>query len=230
MSQFLTLLTGINMLISGQTQSGKSVFTAKLLMNCDKLFVDKPTCIFYYYRHWQELYHHLEEILGDRIRFKSTLPTEQELLTDLDELREQNKGRKCHFIFCADDWMDQIYKNKLFIDLVTRIAHHENLSNIFLVQEGTVAGPHKRDLLNNIHANVYMASCRDRASLRQLAILLNDYPCIMEAYDDICKGGRGSYLMINTHPQWDSNFKYCSKIFPTDKGGPIIYKSKKHNK
>ena len=230
MTSFLALPTGANMMVSGQTQSGKSVFTSKLLMNCDTMFIDKPTCIFYYYRHWQALYHQLEQELGNRIRFKSTLPTEQELLNELDVLREEHKGQKHHFIICADDWMDQIYKNKLFLDLVTRIAHHENVSNIFLMQEGTIAGPHKKDLLNNIHANVYMASCRDRASLRQLAILLNDYACIMEAYDYVCKGGRGSYLMIMTHPASNPDFKYSTKIFPSDKDGPIIFKSQKHNK
>ena len=229
MSHFLAFPTGVNIMISGQTQSGKSVFTSKLLKNCDKMFKQPPTCILFYYKHYQDIYREMEECLGERIRFKDKLPTEDELLNELAELREHHNNQQCHFVFCADDWMDQIYKNKLFLDLVTRLGHHENISNIFIMQEGSVTGNYKRELMNNLHCNIYMANCRDRSSLRQLAILLSDFKCIMEAYDFCCKGGRGSYLMIMTHPEFDPALKYSTKIFPTDESGPIVFQSRKHN-
>ena len=225
MANPLAFPSGVNIMISGQTQSGKTFFTANLLKNCDRVFKHPPTCILYYYKHYQDLYRELEDALGQRIRFKDKLPSEEELVHELAEIREQHKSEKCHFVVCADDWMDQIYKNKLFLDLVTRLAHHENISNIFLVQEGSITGAFKRDLLNNLHGNIYMANCRDRSSLRQLAILLSDYKCIMEAYDYCCKGGRGSYLMIMTHPEFDQALKYSTKIL--DPEGPIIFQSRK---
>ena len=230
MSQFLALPSSINVLVAGQTQSGKTFFTSKLLMHCDHMFKDPPKMIFYFFKHWQPLYEKMEEVLGNRIRFKDNIPTEQALLDEMAEVRQLHSNEKCHFIVCVDDWMDQLYKNQLFVDLVTRIAHHHCLSNIFLVQEGSVTGPNKKELHSNIHANVFMASCRDRASLRQLAILLADYACIMQSYDECAKGGRGSYLMIVTHPSSDPKLKYRTKIFPTDQEGPIIFQSRKeHN-
>ena len=227
MSEFLALPSSINIMVSGQTQSGKTYFTSKLLMQCDHMFKEPPKMILYYFKHWQPLYDKMEQTLEGRIRFKDSLPSERELLNELAEIRQMYPEQKCHFIVCFDDWMDQMYKNPLFVDLTTRLAHHHRISNIFLVQDSSVTGQNKKELHSNIHANVFMASCRDRASLRQLAILLSDYACIMQSYDECAKQGRGSYLMIVTHPLADPNLKYRTKIFPGDKGGPIIFKSKK---
>lgn len=228
MTQFIALPSKLNMLVTGQTQSGKSYFTAKLLMHCDKVFKEPPILIIFCYKHFQGIYSDVEKVLGNRIKFRSTLPNEQELLDEIYQARQQTQNKAGHVIFVADDWMDQIYKNPIFLSLVTRIAHHECLTNIFLVQDGSSSGPLKREILNNMHANVYMASCRDRASLRSLAIQLGDYQCILQAYDDASKGGRGSYLMIVTHPLSDPNLKYRTNIFPTDPHGPVIYKSQKY--
>ena len=229
MSKFIALPSKLNMLVSGQTQSGKSHFTAKLLINCDQMFKDPPILIIFCYKHFQNVYNDIEKALGQRVKFRSTLPTEQELLEEIHQARQSCQNNQGHVIFVADDWMDQIYRNPLFLALVTRIAHHECLTNIFLVQEGSSNGPLKKEIMNNIHANVYMASCRDRASLRSLAIMLADYECIMQSYDDASRGGRGSYLMIVTHPESDPALRYRSRIFPSDKDGPVIYKSRKHN-
>ena len=229
MSKFTALPSKSNILISGQTQSGKSYFTAKLLMNCDQMFKEPPSLIIFCYKHFQNIYNDIEKTLGERIEFRSTLPSEHELMEDIYKHRQVNENSKGHIIFVADDWMDQLYRNPLFLALVTRIAHHECLTNIFLTQDGSTSGPLKKEIMNNIHVNVYMASCRDRASLRSLAIMLADYECIMESYDDASKGGRGSYLMIVTHPESDPALRYRSNIFPSDKHGPVIYKSKKRN-
>ena len=223
----IALPDSVNMLVSGQSQSGKSYFTSRLLMNNEKIFQSPPVKIVYSYRHWQPLYTQLEEFLKDKIIFISHVPSEEELISYFNDARngQETKG---HVVFCVDDWMDEICKNRLFLDLVTRIGHHYTLSNIFLVQDSQLGGPMKREILSNIHVNVFMASCRDRASLRALAILLGDYKAVMSAYDHCSEGGRGSYLMIVTHPAADPNLKYRSKIFPDDEDGPVIFKSKKN--
>ena len=38
----MKLPSGMNMIIGGQTQSGKSYFTAKLLRDCDAMFREPP--------------------------------------------------------------------------------------------------------------------------------------------------------------------------------------------
>ena len=224
--KYTTLPDSVNMLISGQSQSGKTYFTSRLLSHNDKMFQNPPKLIIYSYRHWQQCYNELEAKLKDKICFIPNIPTEKELTDKIEQVHSPD-GSKPHVVFVADDWMDEMYRNKLFLDLVTRIGHHYKLTNIFLVQDANIGGPMKREILSNIHVNVFMASCRDRASIRALAMLLSDYKCVMSAFDDASKGGRGSYLMIVTHPASDPELKYRTNIFPDDQHGPIIYKSKK---
>ena len=194
------------------------------------MFQKIPVKILYCYRHWQSVYSQLEKELKDKIQFMSNIPSEQELTSRLDDIKMENStetDKNPHVVLCVDDWMDEIYKNKLFLDLVTRIGHHHNLTNIFLVQDAKLGGPMKREILNNIHVNVFMASSRDRSSIRNMGIMMGDFRCIMDAFEDCSKKGRGSYLMVVTHPAADSQLKYRTNIFPGDQPGPIIYKSKK---
>lgn len=184
----------------------------------------------YCYRHWQALYDEIQAALPSKMLFLAQIPTETELIDILEQQHELHEASPSkHMALIVDDYMDKICSDPLFLSLLTRIGHHHCLSNFFLVQDGSLHGPMKRELLSNIHTNVFMANARDRSMLRSLAISLNDFSAIMASYDDCVASGRGSYLVICTHPASDDALKYRTNIFPDDEVGTIIYRSKKQH-
>ena len=174
--------------------SGKTEWTKKLLLNMDALFVNPPGCVIYMYKHWQSAYDQLQQAIApERLQFLSNIPAEEELAGLVSQVRgDQTTTAPC--LIVVDDYMDEICTNPLFLNLLTRSGHHMNLVNLFIVQDGTLFGSYKRQILRNIHTTVYMSSARDRAGLRNLAILLNDYQCIMQAFDDVA---RGQWVALN---------------------------------
>ena len=184
--------------------------------------------VLYCYKHWQQAYDEIKQGLGDKVDFLSEVPSESELKDHLAQARGGGGGGGgdgcC--VLVVDDYMDEICSNPFFLNLLTRMSHHNRLVNIFILQEGGLYGPLKRQILRNMHVTVYMSTARDRAGLRNLALLLNDYQCVMQAFDDAATYGRGSYLCIDTHPDMDPKYRYRTRIFPQD-GGTVVYRSKK---
>ena len=227
MTQFIAFPSKINILLAGQSQSGKTVWTKRLLLHHKKTFRDPPDLIIYVYKHWQPVYDELASALGEKIRFSPDVPTENELTSTLAEFQNEHKDKKCHFLMIWDDHMEKFTRDRLFYDIVTRITHHHSLSNVFIVQDGSMSGPFRKEFLSGVHCNVFMAGARDRQSIKNLALTLNQYRCIMDSYDD-CNTSRGNYLVIDTHPESDPKLKYRTNIFPDDyPNGPIIYQSTK---
>lgn len=209
-------------------QSGKTFWIKRLLLHNEQMFEEVPIRIIYCFRHWQKLYDEIQAALSSKVLFLAQIPTEDELIGLLSQEQDSLQLTDSrHVVLVVDDYMDRICTDPLFLSLLTRIGHYYCLSNIFLVQDGSLHGPMKRELLSNIHTNVFMANARDRAMLRSLAISLNDYQTILQSYDDCATGGRGSYLVICTHPASDPALKYRTNIFPDDEIGTVIYRSRK---
>ena len=205
--------------------SGKTEWTKRLLINMKEMFEGNVSTVLYCYKHWQRAYEEIKAALGEKVDFLSDMPTEAELKTRVAHSRSVH-GSDASCLLVVDDYMDEICTNPFFLNLLTRMSHHNGLVNIFIVQEGSLYGPLKRQILRNIHVTIYMSTARDRAGLRNLALLLNDYQCVMQAFDDASEYGRGSYLCVDTHPDTDLKYRYRTKIFPPD-GGTVVYRSKK---
>ena len=132
---------------------------------------------------------------------------------------------KKHGLFVADDKASDISSSPFFMDLLVRMGHHYKMSNCLIVQDATMPGKTKSVLAKNVHVNVMMRSPRDRCYLRTIGMMMNDYRCIVDSYDDACRN-LFSYFIIDTHPASNPELKYRTQIFPTDECC-IIYKSNK---
>lgn len=185
---------------------------------CECVFL-LQVCIFSY-SHWQPVYDDIKAKWGDRVFFSEDIPSEQ-------HIQEIMKSKK-HGIYVADDKASEITTNPFFVDLLVRYAHHHRLSTCLIVQDASMPGKFKSVLGKNFHVNVLMTSPRDRGYLRSLGIMMNDYKCIMEAYDDSCCKPH-TYLIVDTHPNANPQLKYRSQIFPTDEYC-VVYQSKKNAK
>lgn len=136
---------------------------------------------------------------------------------------------KKHGIYVADDKAGEIATNPFFGDLLVRYGHHHRLSTCLIVQDATMPGSKMKSMLSkNFHVNVMMSSPRDRGYIRNLGILMNDYKCLVDSYDDCCDKPH-KYFIIDTHPMSNPQLKYRTQIFPSD-DHCIVYQSKKHSK
>lgn len=205
-----------NIVVSGCSQSGKSEFTKQLILNAGELFHTKPTVYIFAYTHWQPVYSEIQQELGEKVIFTEELPTEE----NLKEVMAKHK----HGMFIADDKAAEIGSNSFFQELLTRIAHHMKLTTVLIVQDAAIGGKLRSSILKNTHVNVLMRSPRERMYLRNLAIMLHDYKCIMAAFDDATKQPFG-YLILDTHPNASEEYRLRSGIFKHD-GPCVVYRSK----
>lgn len=214
MSGTVQFMTSSNILLAGCAQSGKSIFSRNLILNAKYLFEIPPSVFIFVYTHWQPIYDELRKELGEKIIFTDEIPTEEDLAT----LMQNHK----HGLFIADDKAGEIGTNKFFYDLLTRMSHHMRLTTLLIVQDAGLIGKLRSSIQKNTHVNVVMKSPRERMFLRNLAIMLNDYRCVMDAYDDCMREPYG-YLIIDTHPKSCDEYRYRSKIFKHD-GPCVVYK------
>ena len=216
MSNTVPFQLASNILVSGCSQSGKSEFCKQLMLNAKDLFVNPPSIFIVAYTHWQPSYTEVQKGLGDKVIFTESVPDEEQI--------KQLMTNHQHGMFVADDKASEIGTNKFFHDLLTRIAHHLKLTTVLIVQDASLTGKLRSSILKNTHVNVMLRSPRERMYLRNLAIMLNDYKCVMQAFDDATKEPYG-YLILDTHPNAAEEHKYRSRIFKHD-GPCVIYQSK----
>lgn len=202
-----------NMIISGCSGSGKTVFVSRLIKYHKCMFHTPPEVILFIYKHWQDLYARLEDSL-ENVRFQTNMPTE-------DELTDLTRDKK-HSLLICDDMMSDIASNSFMRDVFTRLSHHLRMSTILLLQNMTNPGKHHSTLCTNVHVSVLMKSPREAFTLRTLGMQLGDYKNLKCAYEDATQDPY-SYLVCDTHPNGNSKFKYRTKIFPDDTDGVVTY-------
>ena len=205
-----------NIIISGCSGSGKTHFVSRLIKYSQSLFTNNPQKIIYVYKHWQPLYSKLSKE-QEHMLFMDSLPSE-------DELKALVKGCK-HSLLVCDDMIREIGSNGFICDVFTRLSHHLNLSTILLVQNLSLPGKYNSTLCRNAHVSVLMKSAREAYGIRTLGVQLNDYHNLLAAYKDATQEPY-SYLVCDTHPNSNPNFKYRTQIFPNDKYCVIVYKPK----
>lgn len=202
-----------NMIISGCSGSGKTVFVARLIKHHKRMFHTPPDLIVYIYKHWQPLYSEIEKQHSNVI-FLSTIPSEE-------ELKEMVNGRP-HSLLICDDMMSEIGSSEFVRDVFTRLSHHLKVSTILLLQNATAPGKYNATLCRNAHVSVLMKSPREAYTIRALGMQLGDYKNLVSAYRDATQEPF-SYLVCDTHPNAIANYKYRTKIFPDDKDGVVTY-------
>jgi hypothetical protein len=109
--------TGTMLIISGPSQSGKTVGVCKILRNLNEYFIEEPDEVFWFYAHYQE------DTMGafaDKITFVDGF--------DIDRLK--GAGTKLAVI---DDLMDRMSAETLAA-LFTRGGHHWKCSLIYICQ------------------------------------------------------------------------------------------------
>ena len=192
-------------MICGPTQCGKSTFTRKLIINSDEIFGIKFEEIIYCLPNRQTF-----DSFDDRVIFMEGVP-------DLEVFRD-NKAR----ILILDDLMNQ--QNEDFVELFTRISHHNNVTVIYITQNLFNGRKGTRDMSLNAHYIVFFKNPRDKNQITYLArqVFPENPKYLQESYVDATKIPHG-YLLIDLTQATNDNFRIRTNIFNGDLPKNIFY-------
>ena len=197
----LKLIHPFTMIVSGATQSGKTVFVLKMIENRFQMIEPPPKKVLYCYTEYQPKAFDSHSANG--VEFFKGLPG-----LDFFDGREPT-------LCILDDLMGEL--NKDVAELFTRVSHHRDVSVVFLNQNMFPKNPHARTISLNAH---YMVLYKNPRDVNQFSILArqmfgnnNNYKFAVEAFED-ATGEAHTYLLVDMKPQTDKNYRLRTKIFP----------------
>lgn len=201
--------------VAGATNSGKTYWVYRLLLNCKDMFAeDPPSKILYSYSIYQDIFFTMEKEI-ENITFINRLPTSE----DITSFASDGK----HGIIVIDDYMTLATKSQVVEDLFTKGSHHYKISSIFISQNMFNSSPKNRTISLNTQYMIITKNPRACSQLNTLAQQLfgkGKSNILCEAYNDIMKKPYG-YLVIDMHPSSNSEYILRTQIFPNEY--PIVY-------
>jgi hypothetical protein len=177
------------MMVAGPSQSGKSHFTKKLVLNAAKMYTVPPKKIIWCYSEWQPLY----DTLKDVVEFHHGLP-------DLDDLKMDIEVSK---LIIFNDLMQEISRQKDQMNtLFTKCSHHCNISCIYIINCQYVV------LMNNPSDKLQIMNIQ-----RQVYPRFKKH--FFEAVDDAWSTDYGC-IVIDVYPNTYENLRLCTCSFPDE--------------
>ena len=199
----------------GPSQSGKTTFVVRLILNSDKMLVPPPVKTYYCYSAWQPLF----EKLQHKVTFHEGLPTKA--------LMDGWSAEGEPIVVVFDDLMAKIVSNSEVLHYVTVMSHHRNITLIMMFQNIYPPGKYARTISLNCHYLILFNNARDALQVQTLGrqILPGKTAFFMDAYEKAMNMKRCNYLVTDLHPQGDKELRIRTRIFPDDDGPPRIYKA-----
>ena len=195
------------MILAGQTGSGKSFFTKKLLTSKKYIFApSSPKHTILFYREWQKLYDEMkEEKLIDE--FVKGMPDEKQLKAKMEKYVK--KGG-CLIIF--DDLMTDI--GNTLSNCFTVYSHHYNVTILLLIQSLFLENKSYRICSLNAHYIILMKNKRDGASVSYLARQISPYNTqyITQAYNKATEKPY-SHILFDMRQETPDLIRIRSNIF-----------------
>ena len=199
--------------IFGCTLSGKTVWTKKLVEQSTFLFTEPVCNTLYCYGMYQGLFENMLATIPG-LQIHAGLPA-QETLQNL-----ASNGK--HNLVVLDDLQADIAQSPQIEKLFTQLAHHLNLSVVFLAQNLFYKN-FSRTITMNSHIIVLFKNARDAQQICCLGRQL--YPLkwreFVNAYLDSTSKPYG-YIIVDLSPQSNDQVRLRSLIFKGE--DPIVYK------
>lgn len=212
-----TILLPKNFLIAGSTQSGKTHFIKRMLLEAESLFFPKFDRIIYCYGAWQPMFDELQYQLGAMIQFRTDIPSKEELTKIWQE-----KGG--HTMLILDDKMGSLKENALgasVLEIICVISHHCQVSVVVTLQN-IFHNKVVREISLNTH---YMCLFRNNRSFQQIRTLGNQImpsqiKYFLDSYEKATSKNYG-YLLVDLAPDRNIKFQLRSCIFSDE--NTVIY-------
>ena len=186
-------------IVAGPSQSGKSEFIRKFLLNISDLVFPVPEEIIYCFSEWQPMYDDLKSKMD--IVFIHGLPDTDNLICDK------------HRLIIIDDLMSEI--DDRVIRLFTKESHHRQISVVFISQNLFSKHKDQRTMNLNAHYIILFKNPRDGSQITHLASQMHPGKTgfLKEAYKLATTEPYG-YLLIDLKQMTGDNFRLRTNIFP----------------
>lgn len=175
-------------IISGPTQSGKSTFVEKVLINKSILINPEPEKIYFCYSLWQPIYDKLKSFVSNIVFFKGIL--------NIEELNyKENK------LIILDDLLSESEEDSNILKLFHIDSHHKNISVFLITQNLFSQGKFFRSISLNSHYLVIFKNPRDKSQINTLARQMypskNSAQFLIDSFEDAVENKKNSYLFID---------------------------------
>lgn len=199
------LLTPFSLIVAGSSQSGKSVFTSKILSNLKVLTDHTPNKIIISYSENADQYTHLKDKIPN-IVFRKGLNF---------EIPENS-------LIVIEDQMSDAVMSSRIAELFTRKVHHKRCSVILIQQNLFPQGKHGRDIRLNTH---YYAVFKSPPFISQVMYIermtFPHHPhFLIQSYKDATTEPY-TYLFLSLHSRVDDRLRVRAGILPGE--NEIIY-------
>ena len=210
----LPFKTPTTIVVVGPSQSGKSTFIHRILMEADGMFEENTDRILFCYQEWQPTYDIMEKSVP-HLTLNKGMPSREflETFTRRDEK---------HSIVVLDDLQMSVMNSDDMQYLITVLIHHHNTSAILLLQNLFPRGKVARDISLNAHYIVLMTNKRSLSQVKTFAQQIQgDTKTIMTAYHKATRFPYG-YLLVDLNPHTDKQYQLRTRIFVGE--DTIVYK------
>ena len=198
--EFPRLQHPFTMVLTGPTQSGKTVFLQNLLLFQREMFFPVPDKIVWFYGIHQSLYDEIPDVTF----VEGFPPNYRDYLA-------------MNTVFIFDDLMSECANDKRLSILFTKGSHHLNLSVIFLSQNCFHKGSEIRTITLNAHYLLLFKNRRDLSQIMHLGRQL--YPrhdkFFQEVYEDATRKPF-SYLFIDLKNETPEELRLRTQILPNE--------------
>ena len=191
--------------LCGPSMSGKTTLLAKIIQNCDKMFLEKPKKIYYCYSIWQESYDKIKAI-------DTTIPIQFIRGLDVFNSIESNSW------LIIDDLAESIEQfSHEMLQLFTVRSHHEHISVTLVLHNLFHQSKCMRTLALNCTVYIIYRVVRDSSSL----ITLNKqiYPgapkFLLSAYTQATSKPYG-YILLDLNQSTPEDLRVVTDIFDNE--------------
>lgn len=193
-------------IISGGTGTGKTKWLLKFIKYAKDLINPEPSHILYAY---SEINEDILELKKNGVETFNGVPSKEEIM-----------ARPKNTLLILDDLVGEIKPD--FLDTIfTRGSHHWNVSVVLLTQN--LYDKNIKTARTNAHYLILMKNPQGLLQIRTLGshLFTGMQQYFLEAYKDAVQEHEFGYLVLNMHPNTESELRLTTKIFPGDR--TIIY-------
>ena len=204
------------MVVTGNSNSGKTHFIIQLLLRWNELYPDQPLRrIIVVYSYFQPLYMKLQERYGDKCIFTKRLTP--------DLITRQGMGDAADGVgfLLMDDVMSEICSSDALMQCYSGAAHHLNFCCV-LVTQNIFASRHINYLtaMKNATCMILFKQPRDAQAIgilgRQIFPFRNGSLAFQEAFDRATYSKPYGFLLLNLENECPSEYRLRSGLFPEE--------------
>jgi hypothetical protein len=211
-SQFdATLKHPFSMIISGPSQSGKSVFIKQFIFQCKTLMDLAPDYFVWFYGIPTTQHQEIKQYLQNKIKFISHLPVSIE-----EYIVPNQRG-----MIIIDDLMDESSSSNLVSNLFVKGVHHYSISLMFTSQNLFSSGSKRINFLRNAQYYVLFKFPLDMTipNILSRRVFAHNPTKFIQIFHEATKDDFG-YLFCDGHQTTPNYARFRSKIFD---GWQMVY-------